>query len=519
MKKKCLECVVLLLFIFALTHGIIQNTQPLKETKEVQTEYEEKTSQVTEQSQETEPEVQDLENQILRTASGKFFQKYPVDEAFMGWIETKYGSGVLQRLYTQLENGNQDSDLWYRFTGNSMHVLWLMYCRQQQYMSYSYEDVIWKEASDPACIRLDFVGDICLDENWCTGKTAKNHMADYFSDEVKKELISADFTMMIPSPSLNCFSLPQNASSLLTTVLPARILWLNPMLFSSVLPKDAGFLRTLGIDMVSVANNHVFDYGEQGFLDTLDALHAAGISYSGGGRNLTEASAVRYVVTGGRKIAIVSATEIERFYHFTQKAQKEKPGVLKTQQEEVWKKELKRAKKNSDYVIAYVHWGTEGKIHYGQDQTEIADLCVKAGADAVIGGHPHRLQGVEFIKNVPVAYSVGNFWFSTGKLYTTIAQIQIDDSGSLKLRMIPCIQDSLTPSILTEKKQIKAFYHYLADISNHVGIDEDGFFYPYKNVEKPGVSPYAYTSGRRYGQYFDDVDLDLKSIDIVGNLQ
>ena len=112
-----------------------------------------------------------------------------------------------------------------------------------------------------------------------------------------------------------------------------------------------------------------------------------------------------------------------------------------------------------------------------------------------------------------------NFWFSTGKLYTTIAQIQIDDSGSLKLRMIPCIQDSLTPSILTEKKQIKAFYHYLADISNHVGIDEDGFFYPYKNVEKPGVSPYAYTSGRRYGQYFDDVDLDLKSIDIVGNLQ
>lgn len=166
---------------------------------------------------------------------------------------------------------------------------------------------------------------------------------------------------------------------------------------------------------------------------------------------------MRYVVTGGRKIAIVSATEIERFYHFTQKAQKEKPGVLKTQQEEVWKKELKRAKKNSDYVIAYVHWGTEGKIHYGQDQTEIADLCVKAGADAVIGGHPHRLQGVEFIKNVPVAYSVGNFWFSTGKLYTTIAQIQIDDSGSLKLRMIPCIQDSLTPSILTEKNRSKHF--------------------------------------------------------------
>ena len=377
------------------------------------------------------------------------------------------------------------------------------YCRQQQYMSYSYEDVIWKEASDPACIRLDFVGDICLDENWCTGKTAKNHMADYFSDEVKKELISADFTM-----ANNEFAYTTRGQRQVGKAYCFR-----------ADPKDAGFLRTLGIDMVSVANNQVIDYGEKGLLDTLDTINPARIPYRGGGRNLTEASAVLYVVTGGRKIAIVSATEIERFYHFTQKAQKEKPGVLKTQQEEVWKKELKRAKKNSDYVIAYVHWGTEGKIHYGQDQTEIADLSVKAGADAVIGGHPHRLQGVEFIKNVPVAYSVGNFWFSTGKLYTTIAQIQIDGSGSLKLRMIPCIQDSLTTSILTEKKQIKAFYHYLADISNHVGIDEDGFFYLYKNVEKPGVSPYAYTSGRRYGQYFDDVDLDLKSIDIVGNLQ
>ena len=234
MKKKCLECVVLLLFIFALTHGIIQNTQPLKETKEVQTEYEEKTSQVTEKSQETEPEVQDLENQILRTASGKFFQKYPVDEAFMGWIETKYGSGVLQSLYTQLENGNQDPDLWYRFTRNSMHVLWLMYCRQQQYMSYSYEDVIWKEASDPACIRLDFVGDICLDENWCTGKTAKNHMADYFSDEVKKELISADFTM-----ANNEFAYTTRGQRQVGKAYCFR-----------ADPKDAGFLRTLGIDMV-----------------------------------------------------------------------------------------------------------------------------------------------------------------------------------------------------------------------------------------------------------------------------
>lgn len=503
MKKKCLECVVLLLFIFALTHGVIQNTQPVKETKKVQTEYEKETTQMTEPVQTAKPDVQDLETRILQTASGKFFRGYPVDEAFMGWVQETYGSGVLQSLCAQLEKGNQNPDLWYQFTGNSMHVLWLSYCRERQYLSYTYKDVIWKEASDSSCIRLDFIGDICLDEDWYTMKKAKDHMADFFSDKVKQELTSADFTMGNNEFAYTTRGHRQEGKA---------------YCFRAD-PKDAGWLHTLGIDMVSVANNHVFDYGEQGFLDTLDALEDAGIPYSGGGRNLSEASAVRYVVVGGRKIAIVSATEIERFYHFTQKAGKGKPGVLKTQQEEVWKKELKTAKDNSDYVIAYIHWGTEGKIYYGQDQTNIAELSVKAGADAVIGGHPHRLQGVTFIDNVPVAYSVGNFWFSTGKLYTAIAQIQIDDSGSLKLRMIPCIQEALKTSILTEKDQVKNFYHYLADVSENVGIDEDGVFYPYKNVDKPGMSPYAYTSGRRYGQYFDDVDLDLKSIDIVGNLQ
>ena len=104
-------------------------------------------------------------------------------------------------------------------------------------------------------------------------------MADYFSDEVKKELISADFTM-----ANNEFAYTTRGQRQVGKAYCFR-----------ADPKDAGFLRTLGIDMVSVANNHVFDYGEQGFLDTLDALHAAGIPYSGGGRNLTEASAVRYV--------------------------------------------------------------------------------------------------------------------------------------------------------------------------------------------------------------------------------
>jgi poly-gamma-glutamate synthesis protein (capsule biosynthesis protein) len=254
-----------------------------------------------------------------------------------------------------------------------------------------------------------------------------------------------------------------------------------------------------------------------GFLQTLETLRAHGTVVSGGGENLSKASAAQYFIVGGRKIAIVSATEIERYSHYTKEAGEDSAGVLKTQQTDTLREAIRSAAKTSDYVIAYIHWGEEGQVYYGGDQEDIAKICVDAGADAVIGGHPHRLQGVSFVEDVPVAYSLGNFWFSTGTLYTTIAQIQIDGDGELSLSMLPCIQKGVRTYMLESEEEKKEFYHYLADISSNVGIDEDGRIHSYMNVTEPGISPYAYTSGRRYGMRVGDVDLDMNVIDIVGN--
>ena len=509
MKKKGLKCVILILLLFiALTHGITRTTiQPAEKTTEIQTEYQNEPTEAVQIPEDSGEDVQALVEKMLAFAGKKFYQDYPVDEAFINWIGSTYGTSALKTLADQLESdkGKSDPALWYTVTGSSMHVLWLSYCRQHAYMSYLYPDILWKEASDPSCIKLDFIGDICFADDWFTMKKAEkeNGIENCFSEAIVRELNAADFTM-----ANNEFVYTSKGEKQEGKAYCFR-----------TAPEMAEKLNFLGCDMVSVANNHVYDYGEEGFLDTLDALKKAGIVYSGGGKNIREASAVRYIVTGGRKIAIVSATEIERFYHFTKEAGENSPGVLKTQQKEILQKTLQEAKENSDYVIAYIHWGTEGKIRYGKDQQELAELCAKAGADAVIGGHPHRLQGVGFVGDVPVAYSLGNFWLSNANLYTAIAQIQIDDKGNLTLCMIPCVQKGTKTSLLAGEKNKKKFYQYIADNSKDIGIDKKGCVYFCKDTDNDAKAGYAYTSGRRYGQHFDDVDLDLKSIDIVGNLQ
>ncbi|MCM1106355.1 MAG: CapA family protein [Blautia sp.] len=442
---------------------------------------------------------------ILEKGTGKFFRGYPVDESFLCWVGGAYGQETLEELAQALAEGRMETSLWYELTGSSMHVLWLEYCREHNYASYLYSDVVWKEVSDPEQITIDFVGDINLDDRWYTMKTAESlgGVSECLSHDVQQELQSADLTVVN-----NEFTYTTSDDALED----------KSYTFKAA-PENVKYLELFGTDLVSLANNHTYDYGEQGLLDTLDTLKDAGVMYSGAGRNLAEASAVRYFVAGGRKIAIVSTTEIERFYHFTREAQEGEPGVLKAQQEKELLAAIRRARACSDYVFVYVHWGGEGNVVYDSGQSALAKTYVEAGVDAVIGGHPHRLQGVTFMDDVPVAYSLGNFWFSSGTLYTTIAQLQIDGDGGLTLRFLPCVQKAGKTYMLDSEEELKEFYHYLADISKNVGIDESGCFYPYRDVDGPGESPYAYTSGRRYGMHPGDKDMEGRAIDIVGNLE
>ena len=157
-------------------------------------------------------------------------------------------------------------------------------------------------------------------------------------------------------------------------------------------------------------------------------------------------------------------------------------------------------------------------LYPDQSQRHLAEQIAQAGADVIIGGHPHRLQGAAFVGDVPIAYSLGNFWFSTGTLYTTLSKVTITEDGTVKLSFVPCIQQNLTTRILTEPEERSDFYEYLASISADIGIDADGVVY-HKSADDYPVGEILYDSDTSRTDIIGIADNEGDAIDIVGNLK
>jgi len=239
-------------------------------------------------------------------------------------------------------------------------------------------------------------------------------------------------------------------------------------------PEAAGNLSVLSADIVSLANNHVYDYGETALLDTLNTLEQYGIPYVGAGRNLEEAKEIVYFRAGDMKIAYVSATQVERSYVYTKEASETAPGVLRTYDPARFLEVIKKAEETSDFVVVYVHWGTEGASQFEADQQSLGHQYIDAGADLVIGDHPHCLQGVEYYKGVPIFYSLGNFWFNSKTRDTGLVEADISKEGVAELRFIPCLQKGCRTTLVTEEGERQRVFHFLQGISANAVIDSNG---------------------------------------------
>lgn len=443
---------------------------------------------------------------ILHSGTKDFYGGYPIDQSFLLWMNKTFGDELIMDIAYRMYEGYGQRDLWYRETGNTLHVLWLKYCEDLQYATYYLENVHWMEDAEGDIITIDFTGDINLADDWYTMTelvTRENGIYDCISEEVVAELQSADISVI-------------NNEFVFTDGGDRQT---DKAYTFGAKTENVAMLDAFGADLANLANNHTYDYRESGLMDTIQTLEGHGIVTMGAGANINEAKAVQYFVIKGRKIAFVSATEIERYARYTKEATETEAGVLKTQNMELVEAAIAEAAKSSDYVIVSVHWGDEGKISYTGAQYSMADRFVQAGADAVIGGHPHRLQGVEFINDAPVAFSLGNFWFSTGTLYTTIAQLQIDGDGEMSLRMIPCIQKDLTTSMLSEE-ETEGFYKFVADVSRSIAIDKDGYIHNTGNGLTDEILEVGkFYSGMAYESHTGLKDLEERTIDIVGNLQ
>ena len=240
-------------------------------------------------------------------------------------------------------------------------------------------------------------------------------------------------------------------------------------------PKYASWLIDMGADLVSLANNHAYDYGEVSLTDTLDTLESIGMPYVGAGRNLDEAVKPVSFIAGGKKFTFVSATQIERIVPpDTKGATETSPGVFRCMEIEKLLEVISAAKADSDFVIVYVHWGTEGTEKLDRWQLEQAPQIAAAGADLIIGDHPHVLQPIGYQGEIPVVYSLGNYLFNSKKLDTCLVEAVFGDDGLETLRFIPAKQENcrVTKAEGAEKERILA---YMRSISPEAAIDGDGY--------------------------------------------
>lgn len=240
-------------------------------------------------------------------------------------------------------------------------------------------------------------------------------------------------------------------------------------------PSTVAYLHDIGVDVAVLANNHIYDFGETGLFDTLDVLAGAGIMGIGAGRNLKEASAPLYFIVNDMKIAIVAATQIERLDNpDTKGAGEESAGVFRCWNPEKLYQVVAQAKENSDFVIVFIHWGTENQAEPDWAQLDQAPKLAQAGADLIIGDHSHCLQGITYFEDTPVIYSLGNFWFNSKTLDTCMVQVTIGQEGLQSFQFIPAIQSDCRVSLAygEEKNRILA---YMRELSPEVTIDAEGF--------------------------------------------
>jgi len=161
-------------------------------------------------------------------------------------------------------------------------------------------------------------------------------------------------------------------------------------------------------DAVSLANNHSGDYGTAAFLDTLRRLDDAGIRRFGGGANLAEAHAPLWIERQGLRIAVLGYNE---FKPRSFEAGAARPGVAWSEDSQVLADIRAARAAGADLIIPFMHWGWEREARPSPRQRQLARRMIDAGADLVVGSHPHVTQTVEYHRGKLIVYSLGNFVF------------------------------------------------------------------------------------------------------------
>lgn len=230
-------------------------------------------------------------------------------------------------------------------------------------------------------------------------------------------------------------------------------------------PRAASCLREAGVDVVGLANNHLMDYRTGGCLDTIRTARRLGLATTGAGSNIGEARAPAFVRTRRGTVAVLAylAFMSPGGRAACTPAGAKSAGVaivrpngagtaLSDSSRQAVARDIAAARRRAGVVVVMFHWGTEGASRPSAYQRSLAHAAIKLGASAVVGHHPHVLEGVEWFMGRPICYSLGNFVFpaaGAGKADTGIAEIIFERSRATKLRFHPMRISGCTPAPLT----------------------------------------------------------------------
>lgn len=244
-------------------------------------------------------------------------------------------------------------------------------------------------------IEIAAVGDIMLGRK--IGRLMAERGLDYPFDATRSLIQGAG----IAFGNLEC-SLSSKGSPI-----PGKGIWLRGS------PSSIRPLSRSGFDVLSLANNHILDYDTPALMETLDVLDEAGILAVGAGRDIYEARLPAWVEVEGFVFAFLGYTRYSDIYwdpsyKRTFEAAANKPGVAPLK-EEMMVEDVSSVRDEADVVVVSLHWGEEGENVPRKEQRDLAMELTEAGADLILGHHPHVVQGVERTGDGAVVYSMGNF--------------------------------------------------------------------------------------------------------------
>lgn len=327
--------------------------------------------------------------------------------------------------------------------------------------------------------KITIAGDLCLTPPYVS--------TDIFSEEVVALFRHSDLNIV----NLECPVVPPNHDN--------RIWKTGPHL--STTSAIFAQLKKLNIHVVSLANNHILDFGERGLTHTINECKQHKIKITGAGENLPDASQPTFTEQNGLRVALVNFCENEWSVATARSAGANPLDPISNL------KQIKTAKSKADFVVVIIHGGHEHFHLPSPRMVKTYRYFAENGADAIIGHHPHCISGYEYYKQVPIFYSLGNFAFTLPNPNNEwnsglIVQLKVQNGKLLHSRLFPTRQSQINYQIsllANEEKERKmgTIKTYSKIIADDQSLEHQWHRFVLKNQDAIDIfSPAANVPGR-----------------------